>query len=112
MLVKDLLQNKEFILITEEESLNFKQLESVYICDLLSWVLSHAEKNSAWITVHTHINIVAVATLRSIGCIIIPEDIKAEEATVKKANEEKIPILSTSLTGYEAACLLRERYRI
>lgn len=46
--------------------------------------MSHAGKDSAWITVHTHMNIVAVAVLSEIACIIIPEGIEAEEATIKR----------------------------
>lgn len=81
-----------------------KELTGVYIGDLLSWVMSHADKGDLWITVHTHTNIVAVALLAEIACIVIPEDIKVEEETIKKANEEGIPILSTSMNSYEISC--------
>lgn len=80
------------------------QVKGVYCCDLLSWVMSHASKGSAWITVHTHVNIVAVAVLAELSCIVIPEGIEVEEATVRKAAEEDIAILSTRLTAYEVCC--------
>jgi hypothetical protein len=35
------------------------ELKGAYICDLLSWVMSHAKKGDAWITVQTHANIIA-----------------------------------------------------
>lgn len=85
-----------------------KQINGLYCCDLLSWVMSHAPKGSAWITVHTHLNIVAVAALSELSCIIIPEGIKAEEATIKKAAEEGIPIISTGLGAYEVCCIAHD----
>ncbi|MGI6668584.1 MAG: AraC family transcriptional regulator [Acetivibrionales bacterium] len=54
------------------------EIKGMYCCDLLSWVMSHAAKGSAWITVHTHLNIVAVAALLELSCIIIPEGISVE----------------------------------
>lgn len=80
------------------------ELSGVYICDLLSWVMSHADKNNAWITVHTHLNIVAVALLTEVACIIVPEGISIEEPTIKKAAEEGIVILGSALGAYEIAC--------
>lgn len=85
-----------------------RQIKGVYCCDLLSWVMSHAEKGSAWITVHTHINIVAVAILTEVSCIIIPEGIEVDENTVKRAVEEGVAILSTPLTAYEVCCIAHE----
>lgn len=85
-----------------------REVSGVYACDLLSWVMAHASRGDAWITVHTHINIVAVALMAEISCIILPEDISIEEATLKKAAEENIPILSTSLDCYHICCGARD----
>ena len=82
-----------------------RKVESIYCCDLLSWVMSHSGKGSAWITVHTHLNIVAVAALVEHSCIIVPEGIEVEEATVKKAVQEGIPIISTKLSTYKICCM-------
>ncbi|GAE88228.1 DRTGG domain-containing protein [Acetivibrio straminisolvens] len=90
-------------ILTGENGLE-KEIKGMYICDLLSWVMSHATKGDVWITVHTHVNIVAVAVMVDIPCIIIPEGIEVEEATIKKASEEDIAILRTSKTAYQIAC--------
>jgi predicted transcriptional regulator len=84
------------------------QINGVYCGDLLSWVMSHAGKGFAWITVHTNLNIVAVAALCDLACIIIPENIDVEEATIKRAAGEGIPILSTQLSTYEVCCAAYE----
>lgn len=78
-----------------------KEISGMYACDLMSWVMSHAAKDNAWITVHTHVNIVAVALMADISCIIIPEGIQVEEGTVKRAVSEGVAILSTALNTYE-----------
>jgi hypothetical protein len=81
-----------------------KDIAGMYVCDLLSWVMSHAEKGNAWITVLTNLNVVAVALLTEVSCIIVPENIKVEEPTIMKAQQEGIVILSTFKTTYEICC--------
>ncbi len=94
-------------ILTGENS-SEKQVNGVYCCDLLSWVMSHAARGSAWITVHNHLNIVAVAALSELSCVIIPEGIEAEEATLKKAAAEGVTIISTSLSAYDICCIAHD----
>ncbi|PAB61389.1 AraC family transcriptional regulator [Anaeromicrobium sediminis] len=105
--VKELTKEGVFKLITNEDTAN-KIIEGVYCCDLLSWVMSNGKVNNAWITVQTHVNIIAVASLLELSCIIVPENIEVEEETIEKANEENISILSTSLPAYEIFKILYE----
>lgn len=105
MTLKDIIESKDFNLATSNTNLN-KEIKGLYCCDLLSWVMSHAKKEDAWITVQTHINIVAVATLIETSCIIIPEGIEVDSDTIEKANEEDIAIIVTPLSTYEIFCLL------
>ena len=86
--------------LTGENGLD-REVAGIYPCDLLSWAMSHAGKGDAWITVHTHLNVVAVAMLVEIACIVIPEGIEVDTATIAKANEENLPILSTDMSAYE-----------
>ncbi len=85
-----------------------KEISGVYICDLLSWVMSHANKGNVWITVMSHANVVAVASLLDLGCIIVPEEIEVDIDALKKAEEEGIPVLSTSLNAYQIAVELEK----
>lgn len=85
-----------------------KEITGVYICDLLSWVMSHANKGNAWITVMSHANVVAVASLLDLGCIIVPENIEVDPDALKKAEEEGIPVLSTALNSYQIAVELEK----
>lgn len=80
-----------------------KEVTGVYICDLLSWVMAHGKKGDAWITVQTHSNVVAVAALLELSCIIIPEETEVEEDTLKKAEDEGIPVLQSAMNSYGLA---------
>ena len=104
MKVNDLVTNNSFKLLNSIDTQ--LDIETVYICDLLSWVMAHAGSKCAWITIQSHVNIVAVAVLLEMSCIIVPENVKVEEATLQKAAEENIPILSTELSSYQVACIL------
>ncbi len=80
-----------------------REVTSGYCCDLLSRVMAKGKKGMAWITVQTHMNIVAVASLVEMACIIIPESIEVERKVLDKAEEEGIIVLSSDLTAFELA---------
>ncbi len=80
-----------------------REIEGIYICDLLSRVMSKAGENDAWITVHTSLNTIAVAVMADIPCIILPEGISADAVSCKKASQENIYILSSTMSAYEIA---------
>ena len=105
MTVKEIMERLELKIAAGEGGLE-KEIQGVYICDLLSWVMSHAQKGNVWITVQTNINIVAVAVLTEVGCIIIPEEMEIDPQTIEKANKENIPIFTSALSAYELACKL------
>ena len=79
-----------------------------YTCDLLSWVMAHGKAGMAWITVQTHMNVIAVASLMEMAAVIIPEDIQMEAPTLEKAREEEICVLQSSKTAYELCALMAQ----
>ena len=76
------------------------------VCDLLSWVMAKGEEGMAWITVQTHLNVIAVASLHDFSCVIIPENIEVPQNTIDKANEEGITVFSSGKTSYKLCCEL------
>lgn len=66
-----------------------------YVSDLLSDVMGTAKEGNVWITLQTHQNIIAVASLKDISGIILVKGSQAEGDTVTKSNELNIPVLST-----------------
>ncbi|MCK5762796.1 MAG: AraC family transcriptional regulator [Clostridiales bacterium] len=100
MKINQLLENKKFKLLNDVPYLD-EEIIYIYSCDLLSLIMAKGEKEDAWITVQTHSNIVAIASLLEMSCIILPESIKPEETTLIKATENDIPIISTPFDVYK-----------
>lgn len=83
-----------------------KQVKGGYAGDLLSWVMGRAKESCAWITIMSNVNIVAVASLADVGCIILTEGVGVDDDVVKKAEEKGVNILSTQKPTYETAALI------
>jgi predicted transcriptional regulator len=77
-----------------------REVTGGYASDLLSCVMAKAQAGNVWVTVQGHPNIVAVASLLDLAGIIVAEGMNIEAATLTKAEEEGIPILTSSLTTY------------
>lgn len=75
-------------------------------CDLLSWVMAKGSEGCAWVTVQTHMNVVAVASLHDMACIIWPESIEPDAASLAKADEEGIAVISTPLSSYQVCGIM------
>ena len=82
------------------------QVSCGYTCDLLSWVMAHGQAGMAWITVQTHINVIAVAALMEMAAVILPEGIQMEAASLDKAKEEGVAVLQSELTAYDICARL------
>ena len=72
-----------------------------YSSDLLSCVMAGAKKGYLWITLQAHLNIVAVAALNEVAAIIITENAQPDAATIAKANQQDVILLSTPLATFE-----------
>jgi DRTGG domain len=79
-----------------------------YSSDLLSCVMAGARKGHLWITLQAHLNIVAVAALNEVAAIIITENAQPEAASIAKANQQGIVLLSTPRSTYEVNGMLWE----
>ncbi|MDF2985855.1 MAG: hypothetical protein K0R50_1365 [Eubacterium sp.] len=101
MNIEDLLKIISGKMLTGNTPVLKMKVENIYICDLLSWVMSHAKKGDAWITVLTNVNVPAVALLTEVSCVIIPEDIEVEEFTLQKARENGIVIIGSGMNSFE-----------
>ena len=84
------------------------QVSCGYTCDLLSWVMAHGKQGMAWITVQTHMNVIAVASLMEMAAVIIPEGIQMEEPSLEKAREEVVAVLQSDKTAFALCALLAQ----
>ena len=79
-----------------------------YSSDLLSCVMAGAKKGYLWITLQAHLNIVAVAALTEVAAIIVTENAQPDPASIAKANQQGVILLSTPRTTYEVNGMLWE----
>lgn len=86
-----------------------RQVLSGCTCDLLSWVMAHGCADMAWVTVQTHMNVIAVAALMDFACVIMPDGIKMPENVVAKAAEEDIAVLESDMDAFSICGLLYSR---
>lgn len=80
--------------------------EGAYISDLLSWVMGHGQKGQVWITIMSHLNIIAVASLVEFSMVVVTEGAQLDDEVKKKADEENVVIYSTELSSFETAKFL------
>lgn len=103
MTVLEFVQKNGYILLSSADCAANKNISEVYICDLLSMAMAGVKDGNLWITVHTNINIVAVASLTNAACVVIPEAIPVEQTTVKRAEEQGIILIQAPHSSYEIA---------
>jgi hypothetical protein len=85
-----------------------RAVDGGYVSDLLSDVIAGAREGDIWITLQLHQNIVAVAFLNNLAGIVIVGGREPDPDTLKKAEEQGVPIMVTSMTAYELAGRLYE----
>ncbi len=85
-----------------------RELSGVYIGDLLSWVMGRAEENCAWITIMSNVNVVAVASLADVACVILAEGVTLPDDVRETASQKGINVFSSKKTAYELAIALSE----
>lgn len=78
-------------------------IEGGFCGDLLSWVMTNAQRGHVWFTVMGNINAVAVASLNEVACIVLCQGSILSSDALKKAQEEEIWVLSTPLSAFELA---------
>jgi pyruvate-formate lyase-activating enzyme len=72
-----------------------------YAGDLLSDIIAHSARGNVWVTIQTHPNIVAVASMKELAAIILAGGREPDLETLKKAAEEGIPLLISPLPAFE-----------
>jgi predicted transcriptional regulator len=77
-----------------------REISGGYASDLLSCVMARAQAGNVWVTLQSHPNIVAVASLLNLAGIVVTEGVPLDPATIERADEEHIPILTTPLTTF------------
>lgn len=72
--------------------------------DLLSWVMGRAQCGDAWVTIMTNRNIVAVAALADVACVVVAEDSAIKDDVIALAEEKGVNLYSSPLNTFELCC--------
>ncbi len=100
MKVHELVERADLTVTTAADSLD-AEVTGGYAGDLLSAVMANANEGDVWVTWHAHPNIVAVALLVKLAAIVLVEGRRAEDETLRKAEDEHVPILVSELASFE-----------
>ncbi len=85
-----------------------REINGVYIGDLLSWIMSSAQCDNVWLTIMSNINVIAVASLVDVSCIILTEGVTLDAEVLNQAKLKGINVLATDKTSYESSKILVE----
>lgn len=100
MTIKELAEQLQLKVVSGNDGIN-NEITGGYTSDLLSDVIGNADAGYVWITLQTHKNVVAIASLKDLAGIILVKNLKPEEDMVIQSNEENIPVLITTDSTFE-----------
>lgn len=100
MKVQDIVDELGLKVCSGSTGLN-REIEGGYTSDLLSDVIGNADENQVWVTLQTHKNIMAIASLKELAAIILVKGYEPEKDTAEQSNVEGIPILSSEEEAFE-----------
>ena len=83
-----------------------REICGCYAGDLLSWVMSHAEYGHIWITIMSNINVVAVASLTEVACVVLAEGVELDQDALAAAKQQDICVFSSKLSTFELCSLV------
>ncbi len=102
MTIKELVEKMNFAVFCGEENLG-SEIKGGYVSDLLSDVMGFAREGDAWVTLQTHKNVIAIASLKELACVILVKGNKPDDDMLEQAKEEGIPVLGTAEQTFETA---------
>ena len=105
MTINELCEKTGFTLVTGDGDVG---VTGAYACDLLSWVIGRAEEGDALVTVMTNVNVIAVAVMADLSCVILTEGVKLDDNALAKAKQNGVPVISSPLTTYKTCAALSE----
>ena len=73
-----------------------EDITDAYASDLLSDVMGNAKSGQIWITMQTHKNVAAIASLKDIPAVIITGNGKPDEDMLEHARDEGVCVLISS----------------
>ncbi len=102
MKVSDLVEKLGLKIFSGKAGLE-NEISGGYVSDLLSDVMGFANENQVWITLQTHQNVLAIASLKDLAAVVMVKGLQPDADTLKHSEEEGIPLLGTEMETFEMA---------
>ncbi len=100
MKVAELVEKLELEILGGEQGLD-QEISGGYTSDLLSDVMGKAQSGMIWITLQTHKNVMAIASLKELSAIVLVNGARPEADMLAQSGTEGIPVLSTLESTFE-----------
>jgi predicted transcriptional regulator len=94
MKLRELIKRAGLEIVAGETGLD-KEVSSGYTSDLLSDVMGNSCEGQIWITMQTHMNVIAVASLKDHAAVITVSGNRPAIEVVEKAAAEGVTLLAT-----------------
>lgn len=102
MTVADMVNELGLKVFSGEQGLD-REVSGGYVSDLLSDVMGNAGEGMVWITLQTHRNVTAVASLKDLSAVLLVKGFEPDEDMARQAEAEAVPVLGTDLQAFEIA---------
>ena len=100
MQVKDIISILNLKIFGGEQGLD-REITGGYTSDLLSDVMGHADSGKVWITLQTHKNVIAIASLKELAAVVLIKGNAPDADMLAQAMDEGIPVLGTEEEAFE-----------
>jgi hypothetical protein len=105
MKLQDVIEKLELRALTNLEE---REVDGVFISDMLSDVMANAKPGDMWLTVQTHKNVVSAANLVDISAVVVTHGKSVPQDTVDLANRFHVIILASPKSAFELSGKLIE----
>ena len=85
-----------------------RRINGAYVGDLLSWVMGRANADNAWITIMSNVNVIAVASLSDVSCVVFAEGVLPDAELIGVAKDKGINLITSHMPAYETAVKISE----
>lgn len=102
MTIRDIATRLNLLVLAGEKALE-REVSGGYCTDLISDFMANGKPGCLWLTLQTHMNVVAVALLTEAAGVVFTGGRQAPPEVCQKAEAEGLPLLSTPCPSFEVA---------
>ncbi|MFO7939819.1 MAG: serine kinase [Bacteroidales bacterium] len=102
MKVSELVEKLGLVIYGGKQGLE-EEISGGYVSDLLSDVMGHAQEGQVWVTLQTHKNVMAIASLKDLAAVVLISNNQPDEDMLAQSQEDGVPVLGTTLPAFEFA---------